>query len=119
MIDNEVDMMVREVEQNLSQQGVNMELYQQITGKTLDDIKADLRPQAEKRVKIDLILSQIAREESLEATQEELDEQIKEIASYYGRKEEEIKQLFAENMDQLKGDIITKKAVQLVKDNLK
>jgi trigger factor len=119
MIDNEVDMMVREVEQNLSQQGVNMELYQQITGKTLDDIKADLRPQAEKRVKIDLILSQIAREESLEATQEELDEQIKEIASYYGRKEEEIKQLFAENMDQLKGDIVTKKAVQLVKDNLK
>jgi trigger factor len=119
MIENEQNMMFKEVEQNLSQQGVNMELYQQITGKTEADIKADLREQAEKRVKVDLILNQIAVEEKLEVTEEDLDEQIKEIASYYGREVEEIKQLFAQNMDQLRGDIITKKAVQLVKDNLK
>ena len=48
MVENELDNMMRDVEQNLSQQGLTLELFQQFTGKTADDMKDEMREQAEK-----------------------------------------------------------------------
>ena len=119
MIENEIQNMVSEVNQNLSQQGLTMELFQQITGKTMDDIKAEMREQAEKRVKFNLILSEIVKVENIEVSDEEVDEEIKEIAKYYGREYEEVKDIFASQVASIKNDLATRKAVQLIKDNVK
>lgn len=119
MVETEVQQMLREVEQNLSQQGLNMELFQQLTGKTTDDMKAEMREQAEKRVKFNLILAEIVKVENIEVSEEELDEEIKEIATYYGREFDEVKKLFESQLGQIKSDLATRKAVQLIKDNVK
>ena len=87
MIETELQQMLREVEQNLSQQGLTMDLFQQLTGKTLDDMKAEMREQAEKRVKFNLILSEIVKAENIEVSDDEVDDEIKEIATYYGRED--------------------------------
>lgn len=119
MIESEIDLMLREVEQNLSQQGLTMDLFQQLTGKTLDDMKAEMREQAEKRVKFNLILSEIVKAENIEVSDDEVDEEVKEIATYYGREFDEVKKLFEGQLGQIKNDLATHKAVQLIKDNVK
>lgn len=119
MIDTEVDYMFREVEQNLTQQGLTMDLYQQLTGKTQDDMKNDLREQAENRVKYNLILTEVVKAENIEVTDEEEAQELEEIAKYYGREVEDIKQLFESQLYQVKNDLAVRKAVQLIKDNVK
>ena len=119
MIESEIDLMLREVEQNLSQQGLTMDLFQQLTGKTLDDMKDEMREQAEKRVKFNLILSEIVKAENIEVSDDEVDDEIKEIATYYGREFNEVKKLFEGQLGQIRNDLATRKAVQLIKDNVK
>ena len=119
MIETETQTMLREVEQNLSQLGLNMELFQQLTGKTMEDMKAEMSEQAEKRVKFNLILAEIAKAENIEISDEEVDDEIKEIATYYGREFDEVKTIFEAQMGQIKSDLATRKAVQLIKDNVK
>lgn len=119
MVETETQNMLKEVEQNLSQQGLNMELFQQITGKTMDDIKGEMSEQAESRVKFNLIVAEVAKAENIEVTDEEIEAEINEIASYYGREVEEVKKIFGGQLDQIKGDLATRKAVQLIKDNVK
>ena len=119
MIETETQTMLREVEQNLSQQGLTMDLFQQLTGKTLDDMKAEMREQAEKRVKFNLILSEIVKAENIEVSDDEVDDEIKEIATYYGREFDEVKKLFEGQLGQIRNDLATRKAVQLIKDNVK
>lgn len=119
MVETELQQMLREVEQNLSQQGLTMDLFQQLTGKTQDDMKAEMSEQAEKRVKFNLILSEIVKVENIEVSDEEVDEEVKEIATYYGREFEEVKKLFEGQLGQIKADLATRKAVQLIKDNVK
>lgn len=119
MVENELDNMMRDVEQNLSQQGLTLELFQQFTGKTADDMRAEMREQAEKRVKFNLILAEIVKVENIEVTEEEVDAEIKDIATYYGREFDEVKRLFESQMIQIKGDLASRKALQLVKDNIK
>ena len=96
-----------------------MDLFQQLTGKTLDDMKAEMREQAEKRVKFNLILSEIVKAENIEVSDDEVDEEVKEIATYYGREFDEVKKLFDGQLGQIKHDLATRKAVQLIKDNVK
>lgn len=119
MVENEINLMLREIEQNLAQQGMNLELFQKMTGKTLDDIKNEIREQAEERVKFNLILTEIAKVEGIEVTDEEVDEEIKQIASYYGKEVDEIKEIFGGQFGQIRADLSTRKAVQLIKDNVK
>lgn len=119
MVENELNNMMRDVEQNLSQQGLTLDLFQQFTGKTADDMRAEMRDQAEKRVKFNLILAEIVKAENIEVTDEEVDAEIKEIATYYGREFDEVKRLFESQMIQIKGDLASRKALQLVKDNIK
>lgn len=119
MIETETQTMLREVEQNLSQQGLTMDLFQQLTGKSLDDMKAEMREQAEQRVKFSLILAKVVKAENIEVTDEEVEEEMKQIAEYYGRKLEDIKDIFNGQLDTIKNDLATRKAVQLIKDNVK
>lgn len=119
MIDQEVMNIVNEINQNLSQQGLNIEMYQKMTGKTMEDIKADVKDQAEERVKLNLILDEIVKAENIEVTDGEMEDELKEIATYYNQPLEEIKKILAGQEYVLKSDLTHRKALQLIKDNVK
>ncbi|MDD3026800.1 MAG: trigger factor [Erysipelotrichaceae bacterium] len=119
MIEQEVQQLLQEIEMNLQQQGLNFELYEQFTGQSKDKIAEDVRPQAVDRFKLNAILAQIVKAEGLENTQEELDAELQLIADTYQRELEEVKNIFANNMDRLESDLLTRKALEFVRDNLK
>lgn len=119
LLEEECNAMLAEIEQNLQSQGMNFELYQQFTGKTKDDVKEDVKEQAADRVKLNAILSAIIEKEGIEVSSEELDKEIEEIAGYYQRDVEEVKKIFAGNMARIENDLLTRKALDLVKENIK
>lgn len=119
LLKEEQEMMLQEIEQNLQRQGLNFEVYQQFTGKSKDDIKEDIKPQAEERVKLNAILAAIIEEEKLAVSDEELETELKTIAEYYQKELDEVKKIFEGNMSRIENDLLTRKAVDLVKDNLK
>ena len=112
-------MLFKEIEQNLQRQGLNFEVYEQFTGKNKDAIKEDVKPQAEKRVKINAILAAIIEEEKLVVSDEELETELQTIADYYKKELAEVKKIFEGNMSRIENDLLTRKAIELVKDNLK
>ena len=119
LLEQEQGLMLQEDEQNLQRQGLNFEVYQQFTGKSKDDIKEDIKPQAEERVKLNAILAAIIEEEKLAVSDEELETELKTIAEYYQKELDEVKKIFEGNMSRIENDLLTRKAVDLVKDNLK
>ncbi len=92
MIETEIDNMVREVESRLQYQGMKLEQYLQMTGKTMEEFRKDYEGQATTSVKNRLVLDAIISAEKIEATEEDIDNKIKEMANIYGKTEEELKQ---------------------------
>ena len=116
MIDNEIEAMIRDMEQQLAYQGINLEQYLKIMNKTRKEIEDNYREQAEKNVKSRLVLEAIIKEEKIEASQEEVDEKIKEMATSYGRKEEELRKNEA-LVEYLRNSVKTEKAIELIVKN--
>ena len=112
-------MMLQEIEQNLQRQGLNFEVYEQFTGKSKDDVREDIRPQAEERVKLNLIIDAIIEAENLEVNDEEREAELQRIADMYQRELDDVKKIFEGNMSHVEHDILTRKAMDLVKENLK
>ena len=119
LLNQEQEMMLQEIEQNLQRQGLNFEVYEQFTGKNKDAIKEEIKPQAEQRVKINAILAAIVEEEKLVVSDEELEAELQKIADYYKNELDEVKKIFEGNMSRIENDILTRKAIDLVKDSLK
>ena len=65
MIDNEIEAMIRDMEQQLAYQGINLEQYLKIMNKTRKEIEDNYREQAEKNVKSRLVLEAIIKEEKI------------------------------------------------------
>ena len=119
LLKQEQDMMLQEIEQNLQRQGLNFEVYEQFTGKSKEDVLEDIKPKAEERVKLNLILEAIIKEEELAVTDEEREAELQKIADMYQRELDDVKKIFEGNMSHVENDILTRKAIDLVKDNLK
>lgn len=119
MIDEEVDKMVEEMNANLSYQGLSIDQYVQYMGITLDDYKAQMRGQAEKRIKLTLGLEFVAKEEKIEATDEEIDAKIKELSAQYGNKENDDSLLKNENArNYMRQQITQEKTMKVITDNV-
>ncbi len=118
MIDTEIDAMMRDLEQQLSYQGIGLDQYLHIMNKTRKEIEDNYREQAEKNVKSRLILEAIIKAEKLEASQEEIDSKVKEMATSYGRKEEELNKNEALK-EYISNNIKTEKAIELIIKNAK
>ena len=119
LIKQEQQMILKEIEQNLQSQGLNFDIYKQFTGKDIPDILEDIKPQAEERFKINAIIKAIIKEEKLVASDEELEAELQSIADYYKKELDEVKNIFKGNMSRVENDILTRKSIDLVKDNLK
>jgi trigger factor len=76
LVHQEIHRLLHEAEHNLSDNGLTLERYLAMTSKTLEDLEKEMQPEAEKRVKIGLILTQIAKEIKAEATEKEIEKEI-------------------------------------------
>ena len=117
MIDEEVEKMVEEMNANLSYQGLNIDQYLQYMGITLEDYKKEMRAQAEKRIKLNLGLEAVAKEEKVEVSDEEIDAKIKELSAQYGAGDDEslLKNENARNY--MRQELTHEKTMNIVTDN--
>lgn len=115
MVEQEMQGMLQEIVGNLQQQGLDFETFKAITGKSTEDIKEEIKDQAKERVQLNLILAEIVKAENIEVSEEELNEELKTIASYYGKDVEEIKTIFAGQMGAITSDILNRKAINIIK----
>ena len=94
-----------------------IEQYAQYTGLTLDTLREQMRPQAEKQVKARLALEAVAKTEAIEVTEDELAAEYTNIADTYKIDADKVREFVDESM--VKADVSVRKAMQLVKDNIK
>ena len=111
----ETENFVRDYDNRLRMQGLDLKTYFQYTGMTLDQLRESLRPQAEKQVKLRLALEKIAKAEKLKATKTEINAEYKRIADEYQMEVEKVRELIPENS--IAEDMKVKKAMDLVKEN--
>lgn len=120
MIDMQAENIIDEFAQRIAMQGMSFEQYMQYTGMTIDKLKEQVRPEALQRIQSSLVLEQIAQEENLAASDEELEAEIEKMASMYGMNAENLKSRMEESdRETLKRDIAVKKAVEFIMANVK
>ena len=118
MIETEIDNMVKEIEQRLSYQGMKLEQYLQMLGKTMQDFRKEYEEQANTSVKNRLVIEAIIKAENIEADEKKVEEKIKEMAEMYGQKEEQLKE--NENfVSYIKESLKNEKAVEFIVENAK
>ena len=117
MFEAETENFVRDYDNRLRQSGLDLKTYFQYTGLTLETLREQMRPQAEKQVKARLALEAIAAAEQIEVTEEELAAEYDLIANTYKIEADKVRDLVDEKM--VKADVSVRKAMQVVKDNVK
>ena len=118
MFNTEMDRMMQEFEQRLQMQGLNLELYFQFSGQDEKALRDQMRPDAEKRVKINLTLEAISKAENLEVSEEEVEKELENMAGMYNMPVEEIKKVLG-SLDSIKEDMKVRKAVEFLVENSK
>lgn len=118
MIDNAVENTIGSYRRQISNYGIKFEDYLQMTGKTLEELKEELRPNAAKQVKEQLVLEEIAKAEELKASDEQIDDYLKEMAEAYKADYEEIKKnLNEESRKYFEEDLRPKLAIDFLVAN--
>ena len=115
MIDDEIDIMVREMKLRMMYQGLRFEDYIKYTGQTEEQVKEMYRPEAKNRVKMQLVLEALVKAENIEATDEDVEKATAEEAERSGRELEEFKaSLNDRQKEYLKENAAIRKAVDLI-----
>lgn len=117
MVHDEVHRAMNEFMGNMQRQGISPEMYFQLTGTTEEDLHKQYEADADKRVKTNLVIEAIAKAEGFEASDEEIEKEINELASEYNMEVEQVRNLLSADM--LKHDIAMKKAVEVVTSTAK
>ncbi|MFF2874755.1 trigger factor [Gottfriedia sp. NPDC057991] len=118
MFESQVDRMVKDFEQRIAQQGLNLELYYQFTGTKEEDLRTQMRQDAEARVRIDLTIDAIIEAEKIDATEEEMNEELARLTAMYNIPSEQLVTMLG-GTDAVRDDIQIRKAVELLVDSRK
>ena len=119
MVENELEQMLAEFEQRLQMQGMTLEMYSQFSGQDEDALKEQMKEDAAKRVKTSLTLEAIANAENLEATEEEVNEEIDKMAGMYGVDKDQLVQILGGNTETIQNDLKIRKAIDLLVEHSK
>lgn len=121
MIVTETDYMLKDFENRLRMQGMNMDLYYQFSGQSEEVLRAQMRNDAEKRVRNNLVLDAIAKAEGFEATEEDIVAELETLSKSYSRPVEELRDIFEKNgnMANLEEDVLLRKTIKFLLDNSK
>ncbi len=121
MITKETDNMLKDLEMRLKYQGLDLQTYYQYTNNTEEKVREYMKETAEKRVKTDLVIEEIAKKENIDATEEELLARATEMAKQYGSKELEktAKLILDSQKNYLKVDVVNEKVIKMLVENTK
>ncbi len=120
VIKRQTDMMIRDFDMQLRYQGLELKKYLEMTGATEDDLREQMKDDAEKRVKTQLALEKIAELENIEPTEEDVEEEIKKIAEQYNQEVDKVKETLGEaEKENIKDSLKNKKAAELLVENAK
>lgn len=120
MIDTQCESMIEEFAQRIAQSGLTMEQYLQFSGTTIEGMKEQVRPEALTRIQSSLVLEQIAKEENIEVTDEDIDAELEKMAKSYGMEADKLKEYMGDaQKDSLKKELALSKAADLIMENAK
>lgn len=118
MIDTQARQMLDDFARRIQSQGLTMEQYFQFTGMTADKMLDEMKPQAEQRIKIRLVLEAVAAAENIEISDEKLDEEIAKMAEAYNMEADKLKELMGDaEKKQMKEDMAVQEAVTFLVEN--
>ena len=117
MVEDEVHRAMNEFMGNMQRQGISPEMYFQITGTTQEDLHKQYEADADKRVKTNLVIEAVAAAEGFDATEEEIQKEINDLAAEYNMEVSQVSALLSPEM--LKHDITKKKAVEVITSTAK
>ena len=116
-VEDEVHRAMNEFMGNMQRQGISPEMYFQITGTTQEDLHKQYEADADKRVKTNLVIEAVAAAEGFDATEEEIQKEINDLAAEYNMEVSQVSALLSPEM--LKHDITMKKAVEVITSTAK
>ena len=120
MIDNRVTAMIQEMAMRLEQQGMKLEQYLQYAGTDIAKLREQYRETAEKNVKTDLMLEEVAKAEDINVEAKDLDEEVAAMAAAYGATPQQVQKIIKEQgrIGDLAASVLRKKTAQFIIDNI-
>ncbi|TGB04137.1 trigger factor [Halobacillus salinus] len=119
MVNTELDRMVQEFEQRLQMQGMTKDMYFQFTGQDEDALREQMKEDAGKRVKTNLTLEAIANAERVEASEEDVNAELENMASMYQTDVQQLTAMLGGNTDMIREDLKVRKAIDVLVANAK
>ncbi len=118
LIEEQAETIFNNYANNFASQGMSMDQYLSIMGQTADEAKNMMKPQAEQQLKVQFILEKVAELENIEASEEQVDEKLSEMAKAYGMELERLKEIFSEDyLEQFKIEMKTELASKVIGEN--
>ena len=118
MIEDEFNRQIRGMEAQMKYQGITLEMYAQYMGKSVDDLKADIKVTAGRNVKARLVLEKLIKDEKLDNIDADIDNKIAEMAKNMSKDLEEFKKTVNNDMvNQIANELLMKKLMQFLHEN--
>ena len=115
MIDAQAENMVQDMARRMQSQGLSLDMYLKYTGMTVEQMKEQARPDAEKRIRTRLVLEAVAKAENIQISDEKVDEEVAKMAEAYKMEVDKLKSYMSEsNIKQMKEDLAVQQAVDLL-----
>ncbi|WP_146551166.1 trigger factor [Rummeliibacillus sp. SL167] len=118
MIESEVNRMLQEYDQSLQMQGMNLDLYYQFSGQDEAALRAQMKEDAESRVRVALVLETIAEAEKIEATEEDINSELEKMAEQFKMDVEQIKSVLG-GTSVIEHDVKIRKTIEFLVENAK
>lgn len=117
MVDEQVSQMINEFASRLSQQGLSIDQYMQMTGMQPQTLMDQMRPEAEKRIKTRLVLEAVAKAENMQATDEDIEKELEKMSEMYNMNIEKMKEHMGDDeKKQISEDVLVEKAADFLVD---
>ena len=118
MIENQIQSMMEDFANRISQSGLSVEQYMQFSGTTAEQMMEQMRPEALKRIQSTLVLEEIAKKENIEVSEEDVDAELEKMAGMYGMQADQLKEYMGESeKESMKMDIGIQKAIELIMEH--
>jgi len=118
MVEKQVDAHIKDFEQKIMYQGINLDQYLSMVGITKEEMRKQFAENSEKEVRAQLTIEAISKVENIEPTEEDMEAKIVEIAESYKKEPEELKKLFKDDdYEYMKDQIVYEKAIKFIVDN--
>ncbi|MCI8662785.1 MAG: trigger factor [Hungatella sp.] len=115
MVDMQVQNMINDYARRMQGQGMSFDQYMKYTGMTVEQLKAQTRPQAEKTIRTRLVLEAVVKAENIEVSDEKLEEEIRNMANSYKMEPDQVRSYMGERgIEQMKEDMAVQEAVDFL-----